>query len=394
MKEKKKSNIQNNINSDNPIEKESTEESDLIKDLITSLNKEHGHKIAYNLSIDEAPTIVKRWISTGSKLLDYAIACKKGGGLPEGRIIEIFGPPSTGKSHLALQACISTQKMGGIVVYIDTENATSIENLQNLGVDIKRRFVFVETSCTEDVFSTIESTILKMKTLKKDVPVLVVWDSVAATSPKKELLGEYDQETIGLQARAISKGMRKITNVVGDNNVTLLCLNQTRMKIGVMFGDPTTTPGGMAIPFHASVRISLSGGSKIENKNGDVVGINVIAKIIKNKVATPHKRVEYKIIFGKGIDESEQIFDLLKEKSPVVLDNKTKVVVSGEGAWKTIVVTDVDGVVLEEKKFTKAQFEEIINDSKFSNYIELCIDKINVSQDLSEEMPIIPINEN
>lgn len=208
-------------------------------DLIKSLNKEFSQRVAYNLSVDEAPTIVKRWVSTGCTQLDYIIANKKNGGLPEGRIIEIFGPPSNGKSHIALQVCKSTQKMGGIVVYIDTENATSIENLSSMGIDVSKRFVYVESSCTEEVFSIIESTIIKAKQLKKDVPITVVWDSIAATSPKAEIEGDYDQQTVGLQARVLSKGFRKITGVIGDNNVTLLCLNQTRLKIGVMHGDPT-----------------------------------------------------------------------------------------------------------------------------------------------------------
>ena len=129
--------------------------------MISSLNKEHGSKIAYNLKTDESPTHVKRWISTGSKQLDYIISNQRDGGLPEGRIVEIFGPPSIGKSHIAIQIARSTQRMGGIVVYIDTENATSVENLSLLGVDISKRFVYVDTHCTEEVMSIAESTILK-----------------------------------------------------------------------------------------------------------------------------------------------------------------------------------------------------------------------------------------
>ena len=124
---------------------------DFTKDLIQSLNKEHGSKVAYNLAYDVSPTHVKRWISTGCKQLDYIIANRENGGMPEGRIIEIFGPPSIGKSHLAIQIGRSTQQMGGIVVYIDTENATSVENLGLLGVDINKRFVYVDTHCTEEV---------------------------------------------------------------------------------------------------------------------------------------------------------------------------------------------------------------------------------------------------
>ena len=215
--------------------------SDFTQDLIKSLNKEHGSRVAYNLAHDVSPTHVKRWISTGSKLLDYTISNKRDGGLPEGRIIEIFGPPSIGKSHIAIQIARTTQQMGGIVVYIDTENATSVENLELLGVDISNRFVYVDTHCTEEVLSIAEATILKAKAMDKDVPITIVWDSVAASSPKAELVGDYDKESIGLQARAISKGMRKITGVIGSQNVLFVILNQIRTKIGVMFGDPTTS---------------------------------------------------------------------------------------------------------------------------------------------------------
>ena len=157
---------------------------DFTADLIKSLNKEHGSKVAYNLEYDESPTHVKRWISTGSKQLDYIISNRRDGGLPEGRIVEIFGPPSIGKSHIAIQIARTTQDLGGIVVYIDTENATSVENLQLLGVNISKRFVYVDTHCTEEVLSIAESTIMKARAMDKDVPITIIWDSVAASSPK------------------------------------------------------------------------------------------------------------------------------------------------------------------------------------------------------------------
>ena len=196
--------------------KKKNDTGDFTADLIKQLNKEHGNRIAYNLAYDDSPTHVNRWIKTGSRQLDYLVAGKPNGGLPEGRIVEIFGPPSIGKSHIAIQIAKNTQEMGGIVVYIDTENATSVDNLAALGVDIQRRFVYVDTHCTEEVLSIAEKTILKAKALQKDVPITIIWDSVAATSPKAELVGDYDKETIGLNARVISKGMRKITGVIAN----------------------------------------------------------------------------------------------------------------------------------------------------------------------------------
>lgn len=206
-------------------------------DLIKAINKDNGSKVAYNLESDITPTHVKRWISMCSRQLDYIVSNRKNGGLPEGRIIEIFGPPSIGKSHIAAQIAKSTQAMGGIVVYIDTENATSVDNLRALGLDISKRFIYVDCHCTEQVLQIAESTILKAKAMSKDVPVTIIWDSVAASSPKAELEGDYEQNSIGLQARAISKGMRKITGVIADQNVLLVCLNQTRVKIGCVSPD-------------------------------------------------------------------------------------------------------------------------------------------------------------
>lgn len=301
--------------------KKSAPMEDFTASLIKELNKEAGDRIAYNLSTDTSPTHVKRWISTGSRLLDYIVSNKRNGGLPEGRIVEIFGGPGLGKSHLAAQICRSAQQMGGMAVYIDTENATSPENLGLLGVNIASRFVYVSEHCTEEVLSVAERTMIKARAMQKDVPVVIVWDSVAASSPKAELLGEYDDNSIGLQARTISQGMRKITGAIGDNNVLFVILNQTRTKIGVLYGDPTTTSGGKAIPFHSSVRIQLHGGQTIKNKYDEVVGIRVTAKTIKDKVAPPFRKVPFEIHFGYGIKEDEQIFDMLKDYGPTEIDD-------------------------------------------------------------------------
>jgi len=355
-----------------------TKQDDFSADLISQLNKEAGSQIAWNLQADSAPTNIKRWISTGSRQLDSILSNRVIGGFPEGRIVEVSGESSSGKTHLVLHAAKSTQKMGGIVVYIDTENATNLDNLIRLGINVNERFVFVQTACTEEVFQVAENAILKARAMKKDVPVTIIWDSVAATSPKAELEGDYDQNTIGLQARVIGKGLRKITNIIGNQNVLFLLVNQLRKNIGVMFGDPNTTPGGMSLPYSCSIRIRItsSGQAQIKDKNDNPIGIKVKAKTIKNKVSKPFRDCEFKIIFGEGIDETEEVFDLFRThcettKNGLVMPNGDVVMVSGGGAWKNFLVTSKDGEVLHDIKFYKPEFKaKVLDLPEFHDYIE------------------------
>jgi protein RecA len=214
--------------------------------------------------------------------------------------------------------------------------------------------------------------------MQKNVPITIIWDSIAASSPKAELLGEYDQNTIGLQARTISKGMRKITGIIGDQNVLMVCLNQTRVKIGVMHGDPTTTSGGMAVPFHASVRLKLGAGQQIKDKDGNIVGINVSAKTVKNKVAAPFRTANFQIHFGKGIVEHEEIFDVLRDAGERKINNKI-IAVGGDGAWKLFTVIDEDKQMqIIEKKFHKADFGEVLNNPEYKQYLDDLIDAVMI----------------
>jgi recombination protein RecA len=368
-----------------PSNNNSTE--DFSQELIRQLNKDHGSNIAFNLASDDAPTEIKRWISTGSRQLDYIIGNRRGGGWAEGRIVEIQAQPGLGKSHLCFAAARSVQQMGGIVVYVDTENATNIDNLSDLGIDISKKFVFVQTACTEEILSVIESTITKARSMTKDVPVIVIWDSVSQSSPKAELEGDYDQNTIGLQARVLSKGMRKIANVIANQKVLLMLVSQQRTKIGVMYGDPTTTSGGMAIPYSASTRIKLTGGKQLE-KDGNVIGIEVTAKTIKNKVARPFRECTFQIHFGVGIKEHENIFDFLREhcekNGAATLEDGSTVEVEGTSAWKTLRIKE-KGKAPIEKKFQKSTFDEILENPQYKKYLDGLMDTAYVMKPMQEE---------
>jgi hypothetical protein len=178
--------------------------------------------------------------------------------------------------------------------------------------------------------------------------------------------------------------MRKITGVIGDQNVLFVILNQIRTKIGVLHGDPTTTPGGMAIPFHASVRLKLGAGQHIENKQGDVIGINVWAKTIKNKVAPPFRKVDFRIIFGRGIEEHEEVFDVLRAHGPDMVDNH-QVTVEGTGAWKMIKVVNERQEIIVEKKFYKADFGDLWKDPQYKPWINGLLSKALIRTTVSAE---------
>jgi recombination protein RecA len=332
--------------------KKKVKELDLADILAGELNKQSkDQKVAFFLNEDEAPTNVDGWISTGCAMLDVAISNRPYGGLPVGRITEITGLEQSGKSLVSAHLLAETQKQGGVAVLIDTETAVSRDFLEAIGVDVSK-LLYVSADSVEQIFDFTETIIEKVRETSKDKIVTIVVDSVAAASTTNELAADYKKDGYATdKAIIISKAMRKITNMIGRQKISLVFTNQLRQKMNAMFGDPWTTSGGKAIAFHASVRLRLKNMGQIKMKvNGKdkTVGMKVRCQVVKNRMGPPLRAADFEIYFDRGIDNYGSWLGVMKE-------NK---LLKQAGAWYTYIDTETG----EELKFQSKDFIVLMKD--------------------------------
>jgi recombination protein RecA len=282
---------------------------------ISSIEKQFGKGSIMKLGGDKSLYENVPVYSTGSLSLDIALGI---GGLPRGRVIEIYGPESSGKTTLALSTAAQAQRAGGTVAYVDAEHALDIGYAQKLGVKVQDMLVS-QPDTGEQALEIVETLVRSGA-----VDILVV-DSVAALTPRAEIEGEMGDSHMGLQARLMSQALRKLTAAINRSNTLVIFINQIRMKIGVMFGNPETTTGGNALKFYASVRLDVRRIGAIQNGE-DIVGNRTAVKVVKNKMAPPFQKVEFDLLYGEGISAEGDVLDLGVKKD----------LIEKSGAWYSI----------------------------------------------------------
>ena len=328
------------------LSKDEINKDKALEQVLADIQKQFGAGAIMKLGEDSHVNIDVT--SSGSLLLDKALGV---GGFPKGRIIEIFGPESSGKTTVALQAIAEVQKAGGRAAFIDAEHALDPVYAKNLGVDLNE-LLLSQPDTGEQALEICEALV------RSEAVSIVVIDSVAALVPQAEIEGEMGDSHVGLQARLMSQALRKLSGTINKTKTTAIFINQLREKVGIMFGNPETTPGGRALKFYATIRLDIRRAEQI--KNGDqVIGNKTVIKVVKNKVAPPFKTANVEIMYGQGISREGEIIDLASELG----------IIEKSGAWYSYKGEKIGQgkenvkLLLKSKPELKEELEGLIRDA-------------------------------